>query len=401
MSDELIQWLDRYLVNGRICVAKRLAGNDTLATGSHQAGPYLPKNVVFRVCPKLDDKASLNPKSSVVARIDSHGQDASPTITYYNNRFAGPVPGTRNETRLTGFGGHKSALLDPENTGAAAVFSFGIEPESSGVQCRIWVSRSLAEDELIEQVFGTLEPGRTATWPEDWSDTEVSPCWLTPSSMPAHWLTRFPSAAEIVAKSVELRAAKRLPCDQRLMQRRDCEFEIFRSVEHALEMPTISQGFATMEQFLEKAQTLLQRRKSRSGRSLELQTRAIFLEENLRENTDFTHQPVSEGDKRPDFLFPSQEAYQNPSFPAERLRMLAVKTTCRDRWRQVTSEADRIETKHLLTLQEGVSITQFQEMKAAKVQLVVPAPLVIKYPKEVRPELITLSQFIGEIRQTV
>ncbi len=399
MSDELIQWLDRSLTSGRICVAKRLAGNDTLATGSHQAGPYLPKNVVFLVCPEIDDKGSLNPKSPVVAHIDSHGQDARPTLTYYNNRFAGPVPGTRNETRLTGFGGQSSALLDPENTGAAAVFSFEIGAKPNGVQCRIWVSKSLAEEEIIEQVFGTLEPGRTATWPEDWTGAELSPCWLSPSSMPAHWLTRFPSAAEIVAKSVELRAAKRLPCDQRLMHRRECEYEIFRSVEHALEMPTISQGFATMEQFLEKAQTLLQRRKSRSGRSLELQTRAIFLEENLREDADFTHQPVSEGDKRPDFLFPSQAAYQDPSFPAERLTMLAVKTTCRDRWRQVTSEADRIGTKHLLTLQEGVSIAQFQEMKAAKVQLVVPAPLVTKYPKEVRPELVTLSQFIGQLKQ--
>ena len=32
--------------------------------------------------------------------------------------------------------------------------------------------------------------------------------------------------------------------------------------------------------------------------------------------------------------------------------MLAVKTTCKDPWRQILTEADHIGTKHLLTQQE-------------------------------------------------
>jgi hypothetical protein len=63
--------------------------------------------------------------------------------------------------------------------------------------------------------------------------------------------------------------------------------------------------------------------------------------------------------------------------------MLAVKTTCRDRWRQILNEADRIGTKHLLTLQEGVSENQYQEMAQAHVRLFVPEPLMIRYPKKV------------------
>ena len=55
--------------------------------------------------------------------------------------------------------------------------------------------------------------------------------------------------------------------------------------------------------------------------------------------------------------------------------MLAAKTTCKDRWRQILNEAARIDVKHLLTVQEGVSSPQFREMKEEGVRLVVPKTL--------------------------
>ena len=78
--------------------------------------------------------------------------------------------------------------------------------------------------------------------------------------------------------------------------------------------------------------------------------------------------------------------------------MLAVKTTCKDRWRQILTEADRIKTKHLLTLQEGVSESQFREMVGAGVQLVVPGPLKKKFPTSVQVHLQTVESFIADIR---
>lgn len=78
--------------------------------------------------------------------------------------------------------------------------------------------------------------------------------------------------------------------------------------------------------------------------------------------------------------------------------MLAVKTTCKDRWRQALSEADRVANKHLFTLQEGVSLNQFNEMRDAGVQLVVPRELHKKYPKEIRHEIMYLSEFINEMK---
>ncbi len=78
--------------------------------------------------------------------------------------------------------------------------------------------------------------------------------------------------------------------------------------------------------------------------------------------------------------------------------MLAAKTTCKDRWRQVLNEASRIDVKHLLTLQEGVSEGQFREMTEAGVALVVPSVLHNAYPESVRSRLLSLETFIAEVR---
>lgn len=78
--------------------------------------------------------------------------------------------------------------------------------------------------------------------------------------------------------------------------------------------------------------------------------------------------------------------------------MLVVKTTCKDRWRQILNEADRIPVKHLFTLQEGVSVNQFQEMCESNVRLVVPKPLINKYPLEIQGYLQTLESFVGDVR---
>ncbi len=182
------------------------------------------------------------------------------------------------------------------------------------------------------------------------------------------------------------------------MDRRKCEFEIFQSLEEAIELPTVQGGFSQLSEFLQKANTILQRRKARAGLSLELHTRTILKEEGLKEGKHFSYQTASEPGKRPDFLFPNTAAYRDRSFPSGRLRMLAVKTTCRDRWRQVLNEADRIPNKHLLTLQEGVSLAQFQEMKDAGIKLVAPASLRRKYHKAIRREVIDLAMFIRDVK---
>lgn len=396
----LPDWIAEYSSPSHIWFAKRLSANDTQQTQGHQAGPYLPKTLLFDVVPTLKDTSTLNPRVPLEAFVDSHPDVRVVTPIWYNNRLFGK---TRNETRVTGWGGGASALLDPGSTGALAVFVFENGAVGSATSLHVWVCEGY-EDEVFEDIIGPVDPGKYIVWrPGDpiglfVGGPTVASCQLRPSQMPAHWLSAFPSATEIVRKSVELRPLQSEKPDVRLLRRRDCEFEIFKAVEEAVDGAKVLAGFEDLPAFLGLAQTILQRRKSRAGRSLELQAREIFLEEGLIEGAMFTHGSTSENGKRPDFLFPSDRAYRDQSFPKERLRMLASKTTVKDRWRQVLNEADRIERKHLLTLQEGVSEPQFAEMKAANVQLVVPTKLVEKYPKSVRPELMTLESFICEVR---
>lgn len=126
--------------------------------------------------------------------------------------------------------------------------------------------------------------------------------------------------------------------------------------------------------------------------------REIMKEEHLVEDCDFSYQPASENKHRPDFLFPSEALYHDASYPSSKLRMLAVKSTLRDRWRQILEEADRVAHKHLLTLDEGVSEKQYRDIHASGISLVVPKSLHGRYPKPVQPELQTLESFLGDVR---
>ena len=403
---DLGNWLDIFSGPDWLICAKRLSGNDTLANGTHQFGPYIPKSFLFSVLPALNRVDIKNPDLTFDLCVDSHADFRHVRAIYYNNKFHENPASGRNETRLTQFGGRASALLHPDQTGALAVFSFRNPMSGIGPECHVWGARDPVEEELIEERIGTVDPGDFVYWPAASAGNAVQQlalamragCWLDADEMPAAWKTSFPTGADIVRKSVAMKPCRGATPDARLLARRDCEFDIFKSVEHGVEMPTILAGFATLDDFLARAQTILQRRKARSGRSLELQAREIFLEEHLVEGLQFSHQPESERGKRPDFLFPSQIAYRDMSVPAERLRMLAVKTTCKDRWRQVINEADRIGQKHLLTLQEGVSEPQFQEMLEAGVRLVVPSGNIKSFPDAVQPQLQTLESFILEVR---
>ena len=394
------RWLAEFSRPNRIWYAKRLSGNDTLANDTHQAGPYIPRDFLNARFPSLNRPDAKNPEVWFDLFIDSHSEQRTVRAVWYNNRRRG---GTRDESRLTNFGGRSSPLLEPDNTGALVIFAFRRVPDPDSPACRVWVCHDDKEEDLAEDLIGPVEPGQTVIWsPEHGRELqlgEAPSCWLDPTDIPRAWMESFPSGEEILKKAVELSPGHReLDPDARLLARRDCEYQVFRSIEEAVELPGIRAGFDRVDQFVARAQSILQRRKARSGRSLELHVREILREECLSDDRHFSHGAESESGKKPDFLFPSQAHYRDPRFPDAKLRMLAVKTTCKDRWRQVTTEADRIRTKHLLTLQEGVSQAQYKQMNEAGVRLVVPRTHIKRFPKEIRGDLITLGEFIDDVR---
>jgi hypothetical protein len=413
---DLNEWIDEWAVPGTLWFVKRLSGNDTLANGSHQYGTFVPKEVMFPIFPQINTKTKQNPDTPLDLYLDSHADFKKTRLTYYNNHFfrtkeeIEAKKSKRNETRITKLGGSQSALLNAESTGALAVFVFVLDQQGHGKECHVWVCDDQLEEEVFEADLGPVEPKQYIVWKPGSVVTGVTsylalvapagpkPCKLTPADIPTEWLKKFPTGEEIVAKTKELRPDTTLPVDKRILIRRACEFEVFKSVEEAYYTPKVMKGFGNFQDFLSLAQTILQSRKSRGGKSLEFHARDIFKEELLVSGTHFSHQPTTEGKRKPDFIFPSAKAYHDPKFPANQLRMLATKTTLRDRWRQITKEAGRIEEKHLLTVQDGISENQFKEICEEKVKLVVPKELHKKYPKPVRPHLVSLESFIAEVR---
>lgn len=389
---EIHEWLSAVAI-GKAIYVKRLSGNDTLANESHQAGPYVPRDFARRICPAMDRPDDKNPDARISLEIASHGEGLTARFVWYNSR-------TRNEARITQLGGRSSPLLNPENTGAIAVFVFEA-PNSAGVcDCSVWLCTDPLQEEAVEAWIGPVEPGLSLLSYGDGlieSPETETPCWLSPEDLPAEWIDSFPSGADLISKVMELRPDPAETIDKTLLLRRECEFELFRSLEEAVELPLVTNGYESVDAFIAHAQSILQRRKARAGRSLELHIRNLLVEAGFEEGKHFDYQPESEEGKRPDFLFPSASAYHDPSFDVTKLRMLAVKTTCKDRWRQVLPEADRIPQKHLLTLQEGVSEAQFKEMKHAGVQLVVPEPLRDRFNKKFRDELMSVDAFVESL----
>lgn len=116
-------------------------------------------------------------------------------------------------------------------------------------------------------------------------------------------------------------------------------------------------------------------------------------------NLVFEEQVITENKKKPDFIFPDGHSYHNFMFPSDKLTMLGAKTTCKDRWRQVLNEADRIPNKHLFTLQRGVTRNQLQEMRDEHLTLVVPKHNKSLFLPEFHDSIMCLADFIGMVKE--
>jgi hypothetical protein len=184
--------------------------------------------------------------------------------------------------------------------------------------------------------------------------------------------------------------------DKLLLQWIDLEFTLFKLLENDRYKDYITKPFGSVEKLIEVANSILNRRKSRAGHSLENHIAHLF---DLRK-IPYEAQVITEQNKKPDFIFPSGKDYKNKYFPNEKLNFLAVKTTCKDRWRQVINEADRISNKYLFTLQQGISLNQLREMEEHKIKLVVPEEYKKYYPKEFRTKIVSLRVFIDVLTKT-
>lgn len=69
---DFTDWLGVFCAPGVALFVKRLSGNDTLANGTHQAGPYIPKDFLFRIFPMINRTDEKNPDHRFELAVDSH-----------------------------------------------------------------------------------------------------------------------------------------------------------------------------------------------------------------------------------------------------------------------------------------------------------------------------------------
>ena len=174
----------------------------------------------------------------------------------------------------------------------------------------------------------------------------------------------------------------------------DHEEMLFRTLEKHIVEKRLENGFTGVDDFISYSLSIQNRRKSRVGHALENHLEHLFLSHSIR----YSRGALTENRAKPDFLFPGITFYRNPEFPDAGITMLGVKSTCKDRWRQVLSEAQRIDSKHLFTLEPSISINQTEEMKSNLLQLVLPQHLHETYSDTQRSWLMSLSSFIELVR---
>lgn len=187
--------------------------------------------------------------------------------------------------------------------------------------------------------------------------------------------------------------------DHALIEWMDREERLFRRLERRIVADRIGNGFQSprgidVDGFLSFSLSVQNRRKSRVGLALENHLEAVF----TAQDVGYQRGAETENRNKPDFLFPGGEQYRDREFPAERLTMLGAKSTLKDRWRQVLSEAQRIEEKHILTLEPGISENQTDEMQAKHLQLVIPRRLHSTFRSRQQEWLMTVADFLSVVR---
>ena len=387
MTEDLVVKAIDAVLQGEASFCKFLSANDSGETGGHQSGILISKSaksMLFTDQEMLDNH--ILKKNGRIKWQDDYTTDC--TFTWYESK---------NELRITGFGRGLSPLR-PEYTGALFVMvkdspmdyqgyifntdadilefldSFGLTPAETNRPIEVnRINPEVRERQAIDEFIAAL----TVDFPSSFEMSQA--------------------ARQIQYDVYTNRKMVLSDPDTMLLRWTDEEYTLFRALEHSRYGNVVSRGFSSVDDFVSMANQVLNRRKSRAGKSLEHHLSAIFDENHIQ----YTAQAVTEGNKKPDFLFPSLEAYHDITFSIEKLCVLAAKTTCKDRWRQILNEADRLrdEHKYLCTMQQGISAPQMDEMQAEKVILVVPKPYIKAYPKDRQNRIWTISRFVSYIRE--
>lgn len=372
-------------VSSEVSFCKFLSANDTGATGGHQSGVLISmsaKDMLFDEKLPFDNILKKNVKITWQDDVITES-----VFTYYSSK---------RELRITKFG-KGFEIISPSKTGSLFVMT-----KQSSCDYKVYI---LDTEDEIEDFLGTFGIGATET------NCMFGPSGIHNQDVKEKAINDFISSLKVDFPETEYmsKAARDISDfvynhkeqiitnpDKKIIEWTSTEYALFRAIEEHIYGEIIRSGFDSVEKFVSVANSLMNRRKSRAGKSLEHHLEAIFGANDIK----YDSQAITEGKKKPDFIFPSIKAYHDSTYPINKIVTLAAKTTCKDRWRQILNEADRLkdEYKYLCTLQQGISPNQMDEMENEKVILVVPKPYISCYPKSRQDRIWTVSRFVKYIK---
>ena len=383
-------------LKSKCAYCKFLSANDTGATGGHQCGILISSSaadMLFNNFKKVINETSTLKRT---VEISWQGNESIESFfTWYSSKHELRITGMRKAAKRRGI---EFDYLNPGRTGSLFVLTqqdyenysgffldtdeeinnfldaFGLNPVHTNALININnIKPEVAKDAAIQDFINNLDA--------DFPESHVMAKAARDIEDKVH------DRADMITKNPDLK----------IIAWTNMEYEIFRALENNRYGDIVKRGFNDVESFVLLANQVLNRRKSRAGKSFEHHLSAIFDANNLK----YDRQAITEGKKRPDFIFPSCASYHDKNFPVEKLVTLAAKTTCKDRWRQILNEADRLRTcnKYLCTLQQGISPEQMDEMQREHVVLIVPEPYIKLYPVDKRDRILTLKKFITRIQE--
>lgn len=381
---------------------KKLARNDCAwadgAENGHQNGPYIPREI--REASFFPPLISSNPEKPHIFGARFHtlwpatGEIRSSALKHYSNK--GP------ETHFTRVPRDEFKNLTPASWLLGGRLR---QPEGDVTHWFVAIDSASEEAELLETAFelaadfhaGLFDPLRASGSPT--SDVERMIEELAMAVKNGTLLSFIASVAELPAPGVFARNAQAVflketgheqldpyeiacPGDAIMRISRDIEFALYKRAElrrrsaEAVRVlmesgsdlvTSVVRGFPALDAIFLSAS---QQRKNRAGLSFEYHVAAMLRGGRVRHE----EQKVT-GGRRPDFILPSvAELEKRDARPFDAAMVLSLKTTLRERWKQVKLEKFN-SALFLATVDDRIPSAAIDDMRANDIHLVVPESL--------------------------
>jgi len=269
---------------------KFISANDAGKTGAHQEGFYMPKNSI--------------PLMFSVPGLKGENKDRIIKIKWQNSfetesRFIYYGKGTRNEYRLTRFG-KGFPFLSEENVGNLLILSHIADDYYEGfvLDTEDEIESFLSEFNLSPlETNGLINKDNLMS-----SESQMIHCF---NSFIDQLEVNFPGSFEISQQArlcynksygITIERIVNHP-DESILSWLNTEYELFKAIENVRYKTILNRNFQSVSEFIELANSILNRRKSRAGKSLENHLSEMFKLSNLK----FESQASIEGNKKPDF----------------------------------------------------------------------------------------------------